>query len=423
MSDPTPSVLFVCTGNAGRSQMAQALFRELAGGGVTVESAGVDPWEALHPTAVRLMKERGIRMDGQSPKPVSSVLNRPFDFVVTIGSPARMLLPKGEFTAAYWTHWDIGDPADADGSSESETVFRAVLAAIEERLPGLRRRIASYRRLSEYAGQPGISTHAWASRRFVPSEHLPLVREAGFRAIELNLYHGRDHFDWEDSSAVRTLRDVADDLGILVWSMHTPDLGSIAAPDAGERQCQTDVLWKCMELADQLGAKAIVSHALLLAPFEDDPDGCEERIAAFLTDFAGEAEANPAQIAFENGFQNTEPSAVSILLRLDSVSRAAYGFALDSGHANIAGDLTDIEEHIRDHLVSLHLNDNHGRGEDQHLPPGEGMSDWPAVEKFLRASGYRGVMMYEVQSYRRDPSDTLRSTMEGHRRYLAEGTI
>jgi arsenate reductase len=400
--------------------MAQALFRELAGDAVTVESAGVDPWDHLHPMAVRLMKERGICTNGQFPKPVSYVVNRPFDFVVTIGSPARTLLPKGQFTSSYWMHWDIGDPADADGSHESETVVRSVLAAIEERLPALRRRTASYRRLSEYAGQPGISTHVWASQRFVPSDHLLLVREAGFRAIELNLYHGRDHFDWDDPSAVRALREVADDLGILVWSIHTPDLGSIAAPDAGERQRQTDVLWKSMELADQLGAKAIVSHALLLAPFEDEPGGCEERFAAFLTDFESEAEASSAQIAFENGFQNTMPSAVSILRRLGSVSRAAYGLALDNGHANIAGDLTDIEEHILDRLVTLHLNDNSGCGKDQHLPPGEGMANWPAVERILRASGYRGVMMYEVQSYERDPSDTLRSTIEGHQKYLAQ---
>jgi sugar phosphate isomerase/epimerase/protein-tyrosine-phosphatase len=403
--------------------MAQALFRELAGGAVTVESAGVDPWDDLHPMAVRLMKERGICVDGQFPKPLSSVLKRPFDFVVTIGNPARMLLPKGEFSSAYWMHWDTGDPADADGTSESETVFRSVLAAIEERLPALRRRTASYRRLSEYAGQPGISTHVWASQRFVPSDHLPLVREAGFRAIELNLYHGRDHFDWDDPSAVRALREVADDLGILVWSIHTPDLGSIAAPEASERQRQTDVIRACLELADLLGARAIVSHALLLVPFEDDPEGCEDRIAAFLADFEGEAEASPAQIAFENGFQDTQPSTVSILRRLGGMSRAAYGFALDSGHANIAGDLTDIEEHILDHLVSLHLNDNSGRGKDQHLPPGEGVSDWTQVDRILRASGFRGVMMHEVQSYERDPIDTLRLTMDGHRRYLAEGSL
>ncbi len=319
MGGSKPSVLFVCTGNAGRSQMAQAMFQQRVRSAVKIESAGVEPWEHLHPTAVKLMAERGIGLEGHHPKAVSSLADRPFDCVVTIGDPARTQLPKAPFSAAYWMHWNIGDPADADGTSGSESVFRAALTAIEERLPELERRILDLPRLSEYANRPGIGTGLWASERFVPSQHLPLVREAGFRAIELNLYKGRDHFDWNDPSAVRELRQIADDLGILVWSIHSPDLFSIASPDEAERQNQFDILQKCLDLADRLGSKAIASHALLLAPFKEDPEGCEERIAAFLADLTPRAEASPAQIAFENfGYSGAPPPAraVNILRRL-----------------------------------------------------------------------------------------------------------
>ena len=135
MNKSDPSVLFVCTGNAGRSQMAQALFRKLAGGEAEVESAGVAPWDRLHPMAVKVMGARGIGLDGHRPKSVSSVADRGFDCVVTIGGPARARLPKEPFSSAFWMHWDIADPADADGTPDSEAAFRKASAAIEARLP------------------------------------------------------------------------------------------------------------------------------------------------------------------------------------------------------------------------------------------------------------------------------------------------
>ncbi len=418
---PQPSVLFVCTGNAGRSQMAQTLFRELVGGEAHVESAGVAPWGRLHPMAVKLMGERGIGLEGQHPKPVSEVMDRAFDFVVTLGDPARARLSKGPFTSAYWMHWDIPDPADADGTPGSEAAFRTAAGAIEARLPGLREQVRRLGRLSAYAGQPGIATGIWYPGRFIPAEHLPLVQKAGFRAIELNLYKGRDHFDWENTAAVHDLQKVAQDLGILIWSIHAPDLGSIAAADPAERQRQTDVMRTCLDLADRLGARAIPSHALLLGPFEQDPEGCEARIAAFLEDLAGEAEGNPAQVAFENPGYACAPAArsVPVLHRLDGASRAAYGFVLDTGHANIDGDLTEIGAHVRDHLISLHLNDNDGR-KDAHLAPGEGSVDWAAVRDVLRTGGYRGVTLYEIEGNGQDPGERMRTTMEGHRRYFTE---
>lgn len=412
------NILFVCTGNAGRSQMAQAMFRELVGDRAQVESAGVDPWPHLHPMIVKLMQERGTSLEGQYPKPVSSVADQPFDLVVTIGDPARALLPKRAFSAAYWMHWNIGDPADADGTSDSESVFRSTAARIEQRLPELRTQLERLGQPSEYAGQPGVATGLWAAERFRPSEHLPLIREAGFRAIELNLYAGPGHFDGDDLSAVRELRTVAADLGLLVWSVHAPDLGNITAQDPGERQLAADGIRRSLDVADQLGAKIVVTHAMLFGPFEEDPEGCEERIAAFLEDFTHEVEPHPAQIAFENGeFDPPGTWAVNILRRLDRASRPAYGFVLDTGHANIAGDLREIETHLNDHLISLHLNDNDGGG-DQHLMPGEGSLDWAAVRQLLRTSGYRGVLLYEVAGRLPDRAEQLNVLMRTHKKHV-----
>lgn len=136
-SDQPLQILFVCTGNAGRSQLAQALAVLQNPKNVSFESAGVQPWDALHPMAVKLMREMGVDDKAHYPKAVASLADRHFDAVITIGDPARQLLPSRINGNPYRIHWDIVDPADADGTSASETVFRATLAQIKQRLPEL----------------------------------------------------------------------------------------------------------------------------------------------------------------------------------------------------------------------------------------------------------------------------------------------
>jgi len=418
-----PAVLFVCTGNAGRSQMAQACFRQRVGATMRVDSAGVDPWPHLHPMAVKLLEERGLDLEDHFPKPVTDVIpsgsaTSPYDAVITIGDPARSLLPAPPFTSAHWMHWDIGDPADADATPDSEATFRATLAAIEAKLPDLELLLQRAPRIHEYAGLPGIGTGLWDP--FDPPVHLPLIREAGFRAIELNLYRGPRHFDREDIGAMRQLREIADDLGLMIWSIHSPDLGSMVSADPTESRRQIDALKTCLDLADLLGAKAIPSHALLLGPFEEEPEACEERMAAAMEELAAAAEPSPAQIAFENpGFvAPAAATSTAVLQRLDRASRAAFGYVLDTGHTNLDGDLQETGRHLGDHLISLHLNDNDG-SRDAHLAPGEGTADWSAIRRLVTDSGYGGVLLYEIAAGP-DPHERLATTMAGHRRFFGK---
>jgi arsenate reductase len=419
MAEAKPSVLFVCTGNAGRSQISEALFRERMGDRVRIVSAGVAPWDHLHPMAVKVMAERGNSLDGHFPKSVETLEDQDLDLVVTIGDPARAMLPKSRFSSSHWIHWDIKDPADADGTPDSESVFRRTAEAIEGRLPDLQELVSSMPPLAGFAGRLGIGTGLWSAERFNPSLHLPLIKECGFQAIELNLFKGQSHFDWDDARAVTELARVVEDLGMNVWSVHSPDLTSIADPDGTKRQTQVDILKHCLDLAAELGAKAVPSHALLVGPLKEDPAGSEARINDFLAELTDFAEGNPAQVAFENaGFPAGEMAAATrILERLGANSRAAYGFVLDTGHANIDGDLGEIEDHVSDHLISLHLNDNDGKG-DTHLAPGEGTVDWSAVGRILKACDYRGVVMYEIEPGEAGAEERMKATLEGHSKHL-----
>ena len=431
-----PTVLFVCTGNAGRSQMAEAVARPRLGEAARVISAGVEPWPDLHPVARRLMAERGIDLAGHFPKSVAQAVRQvasgegrdpdvdsrhpydnPVDVVVTLGDPAHQRLPKALFGAAYWLHWDIGDPADADGTAASESTFRAALEAIERRLPDLEAHLERAPMLHRWARCPAIGTGLWDPLE--PARHLPLIAGAGYRAIELNLYRGVRHFDGSSTAAIRELRQVADDLGLLVWSIHSPDVGSLAAADPPEQRRQLDALRHCLDLAGELGSRAIPSHALLLGSFEEDPEGCETRLATALTALAAAAETSGAQIAFENaGFAAPPPATTAaVLRRLDASSRAAFGFVLDTGHTHLDGDLDALESGLGDHLISLHLNDNDGQ-RDLHQIPGEGSADWPALSRIIAQSGYRGPLLYEI-AMGDDPDERLRSTMEAHQRLIA----
>ena len=119
----TPArVLFLCTGNSARSQMAEALCEQLSGGRVSAVSAGSHP-KPLHPNAVRVMRRRGIDIAGRRSKHLDEFSGRRFDYVISLCDRVREVCP--EFPGAPEViHWSIPDPAgDAGGDEETLPAF------------------------------------------------------------------------------------------------------------------------------------------------------------------------------------------------------------------------------------------------------------------------------------------------------------
>ncbi len=109
-------VLFLCTGNSARSQMAEALAEQLSGGAVSAASAGSHP-KPLHPNAVRVMRERGIDIAGRRSKHLSELAGQRFDSVISLCDRVREVCP--EFPGGpELIHWSIPDPAREPGSDE-----------------------------------------------------------------------------------------------------------------------------------------------------------------------------------------------------------------------------------------------------------------------------------------------------------------
>ncbi len=108
--EPTPTVLFVCVHNAGRSQMAAGLLEHLAGDRVEVLSAGSEPKDRINPVAVEAMAELGIDIAGRVPKILTVDAVRESDVVITMGCGDSCPI----FPGKRYEDWELEDPAGKD---------------------------------------------------------------------------------------------------------------------------------------------------------------------------------------------------------------------------------------------------------------------------------------------------------------------
>jgi arsenate reductase len=126
-------VLFLCTHNSARSQMAEGLLRHLAGDRFEVYSAGTEA-TAVRPLAIEAMAELGIDIVNQRSKSLQRFLDQPFDWVITVCDDANESCPVF-FGARERLHWSFPDPSRATGSTQQQlAVYRSVRDAIRERI-------------------------------------------------------------------------------------------------------------------------------------------------------------------------------------------------------------------------------------------------------------------------------------------------
>jgi len=126
-------VLFVCTHNSARSQMAEAFLRELAGDRFDVEIAGTEA-RGVHPMAVQAMAEKGIDISLQKFKTVDRFLDQRFDLVITVCDDAAEACPVFP-NAKERRHWSFRDPSAVIGDAEQRfAAFVSVRDAIRERI-------------------------------------------------------------------------------------------------------------------------------------------------------------------------------------------------------------------------------------------------------------------------------------------------
>lgn len=126
-------VLFICTGNTARSQMAQALLEKYAGERYDVTSAGLEPG-TLNPLTVKVLEEAGVRTDHLEVKGTTPLLKEHFNYVITVCDRAEQNCPIFPH-ALYRESWPFEDPAAATGTEEERlAAFRRVRDQIDEKV-------------------------------------------------------------------------------------------------------------------------------------------------------------------------------------------------------------------------------------------------------------------------------------------------
>jgi len=129
-------VLFLCTGNSARSQIAETLLNHDGAGRFEAESAGTEPAARVNPGAMEALAAAGIEWHGHPPRSVDGLERRPWDLVVTVCDDAKEscpIFPAGPVIA----HWGMPDPAAVQGDAATKR------AAFQEALDVLRRRIGA----------------------------------------------------------------------------------------------------------------------------------------------------------------------------------------------------------------------------------------------------------------------------------------
>jgi protein-tyrosine-phosphatase len=146
-----PRVLFLCTGNSARSQMAEALLEHQTDGAIAAASAGSHP-KPLHPNAVRVMRRRGIDISANRTKHLDGLIGQRFDVVVTLCDRVREVCPEPPHHPDL-VHWSIPDPArEGDSGRASLPAFERTASELETRIRFLVHQLATTaHRRSEHA--------------------------------------------------------------------------------------------------------------------------------------------------------------------------------------------------------------------------------------------------------------------------------
>lgn len=267
----------------------------------------------------------------------------------------------------------------------------------------------------------GISTGCFYQSDIL--DILEVVRDGGFSLIEICSFP--KHLDYHDREKVKVAAKRIRKVGLEPFSFHAPfaDHIDITALDDSQRKDSTKELLTAAEAAAELGVKHLVLHPGPEREGRPPPEEFFQRLenaSMVIDEVAGRCREHGLTLLLENMLAHLLFGRTrDMLYIMGAIEERNVGTCLDTGHANLAGDLSSVVHKLSSHLQMVHANDNRGDW-DEHLPPGEGSIDWPQVIDQLDGCGFRGALILELSGKHGTDYGATMSEARKARQFLTE---
>jgi sugar phosphate isomerase/epimerase len=242
-------------------------------------------------------------------------------------------------------------------------------------------------------------------------ECLEPISAAGFHLIEV--CSAPSHLDYHDLECVRRAAARLHELGLEAESFHAPfaDHIDITAPDLRRRASEVKEVLAAVEAAAAVRARHFVIHP---GPERAHQPAGEERlqrlqnVAVSLREIAERCHELGMLCVLENKLPHLLfGNLADMMWILGAMNATEVGVCLDTGHAQLAGDLEHAPHALSSRLRLIHASDNAGRYDD-HLPPGQGLINWDGVLQRLRNENFHGAIIIEIAA-RGEPAEILQA--------------
>lgn len=245
--------------------------------------------------------------------------------------------------------------------------------------------------------QVGLSTGCFYRESIL--DVLESIRDSGISVIEICSYP--KHLDYHEPEAVNEASQRIKELGLEPFSFHAPfaDDIDITSPDKDRRDHSLNEILTAVNAAAHLNVSHFVIHP---GPEKEDRPPLEEHLkrlnnaVGILNQVSEFCQLNNLNLILENMLPHLLFGRTSDLLWImGAVDQRNLGICLDTGHANLSGDLDSVVHKLSGHLKMVHAADNSGQYDD-HLPPGKGAIDWHRLIQHLMEASFQGTIIMEL---------------------------
>lgn len=265
----------------------------------------------------------------------------------------------------------------------------------------------------------GFMVAALAWKELLPhKDAIRAIRDAGFRGVEVLCQHG--HFDWENPDEVEGMQQALSQWQDAVVTVHGPFREcDLSCPDPEERERSVAMALNAVKAAKSLNARSVTFHPRISKCARQWNDDNRVAFTKSFTRLSQEGAALGVTIVLENmlpgRFTSQEDELGSLV---DSFSPENVGICIDTGHANLNGNLIGFAQRFASRARTLHLQDNTGENGDEHLIPGRGTVAWNDFAKALNAGGFQGEKIFEVRSI-----GTMEETLEAIKQSITDTAL